>query len=100
MTSQTQASSKPDEDRLSGLTAAIARFGPGLQFSDVGDEVLRISRRCILDGLAVMLAGTEQPGMEPLDRFVRRMSGAPDARLFGEAGTRLPAPLAALWNGT
>jgi 2-methylcitrate dehydratase PrpD len=91
---------EPSHEQLSGLTEAVARFVPALRFEDLGDEILRISRRCILDGLAVMLAGTEQPGMAPLDRFVRRMGGAPDARLFGEARTRLPAPLAALWNGT
>ena len=87
-------------DKLSGLTAAVARFVPALRFEDLGAEVLRLSRRCILDGLAVMLGGSEQPGMAPLLRHITRQGGAPDARLVGDAGVRLPAPLAALWNGT
>src|SRR5687767_1532968 len=92
-----------DMDRnsdLSGLTAAVARFVPALQFQDLTPEVLRISRRCVLDGLAVMLAGSEQPGMAPLARHIARTGGAPDARLVGDAAARLPAPAAALWNGT
>ena len=87
-------------DDLSGLTKSVATFVPKLRYEDLNDEVLRISRRCVLDGLAVMLAGSEQPGMQPLDRFIRRMGGAEDSRLIGDAGARLPAPLAALWNGT
>jgi 2-methylcitrate dehydratase PrpD len=89
-----------DHSDLTGLTRAVARFVPALRFEDMPPEVLRISRRCILDGLAVMLAGTEQPGMAPLDRFIRRAGGSPEARLVGDAARRLPAALAALWNGT
>jgi 2-methylcitrate dehydratase PrpD len=89
-----------DNDELSGLTAAVARFVPALRFEDLGSEVLRISRRCVLDGLAVMLAGSEQPGMAPLARYLKRIGGAAEARLVGDAAIRLPAPAAALWNGT
>jgi 2-methylcitrate dehydratase PrpD len=73
---------------------------PALRFEHLGAEVLRISRRCILDGLAVMLAGSEQPGMAPLESFLRRQGGAPESRLLGHAALRLPVRLAALWNGT
>jgi 2-methylcitrate dehydratase PrpD len=90
----------PPERDLSGLTRSVARFVAALRFEDLGHEVVRISRRCILDGLAVMLAGSGQPGMEPLARHIQRIGGAPDARRVGDARTRLPAPLAALWNGT
>jgi 2-methylcitrate dehydratase PrpD len=91
----------PEADSdLTGLTFAIAEFVPALRFGDLGGEALRISRRCILDGLAVMLAGSEQPCMAPLDVFLRSMGGEPHARLVGDASRRVPAPFAALWNGT
>jgi 2-methylcitrate dehydratase PrpD len=86
-------------DDLTGLTSAVARFVSALRFDDLSAEVLRISRRCILDGLAVMLAGSEQSGMAPLERFLRRTGGSSDSRIVGDATRRLPAPLAALWNG-
>jgi len=91
---------RSNDGELSSLTAAVAAFVPALQFDDLSPEVLRISRRCVLDGLGVMLAGSEQPGMAPLERFIRRSGGVGEARLVGDAGTRLPAPRAALWNGT
>ena len=95
-----RSSAAADADGLAGLTDAVARFVPALRFEDLTPEVLRVSRRCILDGFAVMLAGSEQPGMAPLERFIRRMGGAADSRIVGDAAARLPAPLAALWNGT
>src|SRR5918998_866415 len=78
---------------LSGLTAAVARFVPALRFQDLTPEVLRISRRCVLDGLAVMLAGTEQPGMAPLARrgAVER-HGRPRHGLGRHAARRGPRP--------
>lgn len=85
---------------LSGLTAAVTRFVAGLEFNALPDDVVALSRRCILDGLAVMLGGSEQPGMKPLERWLKRTGGSPDSRLLGEAGTRLPAHMAALWHGT
>jgi 2-methylcitrate dehydratase PrpD len=88
------------DDDLSGLTEAVVRFVVALRFGGLSPQVLRISRRCVLDGLAVMLAGSEQPGIAPLARHLGRIGGAPDARLVGDAGTRLPAPAAAVWNGT
>jgi 2-methylcitrate dehydratase PrpD len=84
---------------LSGLTVAAARFAAGLRFPDLPGEVVALARRCMLDGLAVALAGSEQPGMAPLGRYVDGLGGAAQARRIG-GGPRLPAHLAALWTGT
>ncbi|HEX6102939.1 MAG TPA: MmgE/PrpD family protein [Alphaproteobacteria bacterium] len=87
-------------EKLTGMTAAAARFVAGLRFGDLRAEAIRISRRCVLDGLAVMLAGSEQPGMAPLLASLKRTGGTPEAGLVRHAGTRLPSAAAALWNGT
>jgi 2-methylcitrate dehydratase PrpD len=90
------------EDRwseLTGLTEAAARFVSGLRFEDLNGEVVRIARRCVLDGLAVALAGSEQKGMAPLGRYIDSLGGAAQARGIG-GGKRIPAHLAALWSGT
>lgn len=84
---------------LTGLTAAAARFTAGLRFEHLPGDVVALARRCVLDGLAVALAGSEQPGMEPLGRYIDGIGGAPQARRIG-GGQRLPAHLAALWSGT
>jgi 2-methylcitrate dehydratase PrpD len=88
-----------DED-LSGLTKAAATFTAGHRFEHLDTETLRLARRCVLDGLAVALAGSEQPGMAPLLRHIESIGGTPQARLVGHGSRRAPAHLAALWGGT
>ncbi|WP_246226132.1 MmgE/PrpD family protein [Chelativorans xinjiangense] len=85
---------------LTGLTKAAAGFVAKLRFSDLDAATLRLSRRCVLDGLAVALAGSEQPGMAPLAAYIESLGGAPQARMIGDASRRVPAHLAALWSGT
>ena len=62
------------------LTAEAVDFAIGLEFDDLPDEALRIGRRCVLDGLAVMLAGTEQPALDVMERYIGKVGGAGDAR--------------------
>lgn len=85
---------------LSGLTQAVVRFVEGLAFDHLPPEALTLTRRCVIDGLGVMLCGSEQPGMAPLDAFIRAEGGAGQVRMFGRAARRLPATRAALWAGT
>ena len=81
------------------LTRDAASFAVGLAFEDLNAEVLRIARRCVLDGLAVALAGSEQPAIDVAERYARKVGGAPDSRVIGDSSLRLPAHLAAFWNG-
>jgi len=89
----------PGED-LSGLTAAAADFAAGLTFAQLDSELLQLSKRCLIDGLGVMLAGSEQPGMAALDAFITAEAGSGQSRLLGAAARRVPATRAALWAGT
>jgi 2-methylcitrate dehydratase PrpD len=81
------------------LTGEAATFAVDLKFEDIPEDVLNIGRRCVLDGLAVALAGSEQQAITVIDSYVRKVGGAPDSRVVGDASLRLPAHLAALWNG-
>lgn len=81
------------------LTREAAQFAAGLRYEDIPDEALRISRRCVIDGLGVMLAGTEQPALAVAERWLRLNGGNPHSRVVGDAALRVPAHLAAFWNG-
>ncbi len=83
----------------SSLTREAAEFAAALTYSDLPDDVLNISRRCIMDGLAVMLGGTEQPALDVMARYIKSIGGAAQSRLVGDAKTKVPAHLAALWHG-
>ena len=82
-----------------GLTEAAAAFAVGLRFQDIPAEAVRIAKRCILDGLAVQIGGSEQAAIKVLNDYVRSIGGAAQSRVVGNADLRLPAHLAALWNG-
>jgi len=100
MTKETTAPAADPWASLTGLTAAASHFVANHRFEDLNGETLRLARRCILDGLAVALAGTEQAGMKPIGDYITSLGGTPQSRLIGMASTRLPAHLAALWGGT
>jgi 2-methylcitrate dehydratase PrpD len=87
-------------DHLTGLTRAAIDYLQNSSFAAMDPEHLRLARRCVLDGLAVSLGGSEQHGMEPLRRYIEKRNDRGDARLFGVKGVRTSAPLAALWLGT
>jgi len=48
-------------------TAAVVDFVSRARLADFPEEALTIAKRCIIDGLAVMLAGAPQPA-GPIDR--------------------------------
>lgn len=81
------------------LTEAAATFVAGLSYDDLPEEAVRIARRQILDGLACQIGGTEQEALAVMARYVTGIGGAAQARLVGDASLRVPAHLAALWNG-
>ncbi|WP_230293625.1 MmgE/PrpD family protein [Croceicoccus sp. Ery5] len=82
------------------LTSAITKFITTTGEDALEGEHLRLARRCVLDGLAVSLGGSQQPGMAPLGRYILTLGGAKQGRPLGAAGHSLPAHLAALWTGT
>ena len=84
---------------LTGLTAAVVDYVQSSTFEDIDEPYLHLARRCILDGLAVSMGGTEQEGMAPLLRVIEKRSEKGNARLFGVREATTTAPLAALWMG-
>lgn len=97
---KTSAENDDPTAHLFGLTKAAATFVADLDYANLDSATLRLARRCVLDGLAVALAGSEQPGMKPLGAYVDSLGGVAQARLIGRAASRVPAHLAALWGGT
>jgi 2-methylcitrate dehydratase PrpD len=88
-------------DPLSGLTQATVSFIQSATFEALTAEDLRLARRCVLDGLAVALGGSEQHGMAPLKSYIGKLGGVADAPLLGHpVDQKVPAHLAALWFGT
>ncbi len=87
-------------NRETYVTKEAAAFAAHLKFRDLPDEALRIAKRCVLDGLGLMFAGSDQPCTTIVKRQSMGLGMVPEAKVFGSETTMLAAPLAALINGT
>jgi len=81
-----------------GVTAEIVGFVTRTKFNDVPEEVVRLAKGFVLDGLGVILAGTTERGSKILHAYVRQMGGKQECTILG-TGLKAPAPKAALSNG-
>jgi len=82
------------------VTQEAVAFVKQLRFDDLPDEALRIGRRCILDGVGLILAGSFQTCTEIVHRHITALGNTEEATIFGKASVKVPASSAALVNGT
>ena len=83
-----------------GVTREAAEFVAALQFADLPSECVHIAKRCIIDGIGVMLAGSNEPCAIICRQYALSVSGKARASFFGKDSQKAPAHLAALVNGT
>src|SRR4030095_10316446 len=81
-------------------TAAATEFVENVTFNEIPAEALRIGTRCLLDGLGLFVAGSEEHSVQILVEEAEQMGGRKDALLLSRGGTRVPAPVAARVLGT
>src|SRR5688572_5502978 len=82
------------------VTKAACAFIEASSFDKLPAEAVRIARRCILDGLALYVAGSDEESVEVLVKDARETGGRPDALLLGAGDFKVPAGLAARVLGT
>ena len=82
-----------------GVTHELVSFAVNTRFGDLPEETIEIAKRCIVDGTAVIMAGSAEPVAAILREFVRGVSGAKEARTLGRHSMMAPAHLAAQING-
>ncbi|MEX0806169.1 MAG: MmgE/PrpD family protein [Candidatus Binatia bacterium] len=84
----------------SKTTAAAAAFVENVCLKDIPAEAMRVGTRCLLDGLGLFVAGSEEHSVAILIEDAEQMGGRPDALLLGRGATKVPAPTAARVLGT
>ena len=86
-------------DRLR-TTAAATAFIERLTFEAIPAEALRIGTRCLLDGLGLFVAGSEEHTVQILAAEAAEVGGKPDALLLSRDEMKVPAAMAARVLGT
>jgi 2-methylcitrate dehydratase PrpD len=81
-------------------TAAAAEFVENVSFRDIPAEAMRIGTRCLVDGLGLFVAGSEEHAVRLLIEEAQETGGRPDALLLGRRETKVPAAAAARVLGT
>jgi len=79
-------------------TEQIAQFIANTTYADIPRPVLDATRTIILDGVANVLGGSQQPVLEHIRRYVDRLGGRPECTVAASP-LRTSAPLAAFANG-
>jgi 2-methylcitrate dehydratase PrpD len=82
------------------VTAAVVDFIASAAFDRFPSEAIHLGKRCIIDGLGVMLAGATQDASRILREYVHETDARADATAFGPLSFRTSAASAALLNGT
>lgn len=81
-------------------TAAAAEFVETISFDAIPAQAVRIGMRCLLDGLGLFVAGSEEQTVQILADDAQQTGGSPDALLLGRGSSRVPAPMAGRVLGT
>jgi 2-methylcitrate dehydratase PrpD len=81
-------------------TAAAAEFVEGVTYNAIPAEALRIGTRCLIDGLGLFVAGSEEQSVKILADEAQAVGGAAEALLLGRGELKVPAPSAARVLGT
>lgn len=82
------------------VTSQAVKFVETVEFEDIPREVLLIGTRCILDGMGLLVAGTNESSVKILTSDAREQGGSEDALLLGHGKQKVPAAVAARVLGT
>ena len=81
-------------------TSAVVDFIASTSFEDIPSDALDIGRRCIADGIGVMLAGSTTDASGILRAHVREDGSRPESTTLGRGSFQTRAASAALVNAT
>ena len=81
-------------------TGAVVDFIAGARWPEFPSDAVSLAKRCVIDGLGVMLAGSATAASAILREYTRAGDGRADASVFAPEPFRTGAAAAALLNGT
>jgi len=82
-----------------GVTEEVSGFIVSSGYECFPPKAVELAKRCIIDGLGVMVAGMREPSVQIVREYVHAAGGVQESTLLGRGRERAPAHLAALVNG-
>ena len=82
------------------ITKAISDFVVSFRDEHVSKDARYIAKRCIIDGIGVILAGSTEECTQIVLDYVCSIEGKKESSVLGKNATQTAAPFAALVNGT
>jgi 2-methylcitrate dehydratase PrpD len=82
-----------------GVTEEMSDFIVSSGYECFPPKAVDLAKRCIIDGLGVMVAGMREPSVQIIREYVHTTGGARESTILGRGKERAPAHLAALVNG-
>ena len=89
--------SVPDQTKI---TEEACSFIEKATFGDIPPAAVDIGRRCVLDGLGLFVAGSDEECVRILAKIAIDTGGRADALVLGHGAAKIPAPAAARILGT
>ena len=86
-------------DGLKGSTRAVADFVSAAKLDGFPPDVIAQAKRCLIDGFAVILAGSTTRGSTIVRQYIRSVTHSRGASILGPERMEAVAPMAALANG-
>jgi len=77
----------------------VVDFVTHTRWSDLPSDAVALAKRCLIDGLGVVLAGSTTRGSAILRDYIRSSNGSSEATVFGPEAFRCSIAAAALANG-
>jgi 2-methylcitrate dehydratase PrpD len=87
-------------NQSASVTSAVLDFAAQARIADFPDAALTTAKRCIADGLGVMLAGSTQPAGRTVGAYVLSADRREESTVLGAQSFKTGAASAALANGT
>ena len=81
-----------------GATAAVVEFITSAGWSDFPPDAVSLAKRCLIDGLGVVLAGSTTRGSALLRDYIRTSAGVAEATVFAPEAFQCGVAAAALAN--
>ena len=84
---------------ITGSTNAVKRFIATTTLNSIPPDAIQQAKRCVIDGLGVILAGSTVRGSAIVREYVKSVTDKKEATVLGPERLMAPVSLAAMANG-